>query len=119
MLALLIIWPLYFYPLVWLSLFFVFDGLNRWRGSVSLAEWLARGDWRPILALGAGGVTCGLFWELWNHHSYPKWVYHVPGVDFAFVFEMPLLGYLGYLPFSMELFLIRQLMLPGAETDPP
>ena len=55
---------------------------------------------------------CGFFWEMWNYWSYPKWIYHVPGVGFAHVFEMPLLGYLGYLPFAMELYLLGQLFLP-------
>jgi hypothetical protein len=49
---------------------------------------------------------------MWNFHSYPKWIYHVPGVGFAKVFEMPILGYLGYLPFAMELYLAAQLVLP-------
>jgi hypothetical protein len=33
-------------------------------------------------------------------------------VGFWKVFEMPILGYLGYLPFAMELFLMAQLALP-------
>ena len=57
---------------------------------------------------------CGFFWEMWNACSYPKWVYHIPGVGFGKVFEMPILGYLGYLPFALELFLLAQLALPGA-----
>ena len=47
---------------------------------------------------------CGFFWEMWNYYAYPKWTYQVPFVDFLHIFEMPLLGFLGYLPFSMELF---------------
>ncbi|MBV8317398.1 MAG: hypothetical protein JOZ53_20860 [Planctomycetaceae bacterium] len=42
-------------------------------------------------------LACGFFWEMWNYYSYPKWVYHVPFVGVLHVFEMPLLGYLGYL----------------------
>ena len=55
-------------------------------------------------------MVCAFFWELWNVYSYPKWVYEIPGVGFAHLFEMPLLGYLGYLPFSLELFAAVQLV---------
>jgi len=111
MLALLLAWPLYFFPLVWLSLYFVFDAFNLRLGHVSLMDWLKRGDWRPVAALGLGALTCGAFWELWNFYSYPKWVYWVPWVGYWHVFEMPLLGYLGYLPFALELFAAVQLVL--------
>ena len=47
---------------------------------------------------------------MWNFYSYPKWVYHVPYVDFLRIFEMPLLGYGGYLPFGLELFALYQLV---------
>jgi hypothetical protein len=47
-------------------------------------------------------LVCGGFWEMWNSHSSPKWIYTVPGVDCWHVFKMPLLGYAGYLPFGLE-----------------
>ena len=46
----------------------------------------------------------GFFWEMWNFYSYPKWIYQIPFVDFLRVFEMPILGYGGYIPFALELF---------------
>jgi hypothetical protein len=49
-------------------------------------------------------LICGWFWEMWNVLSMPKWVYHVPFVDWLKLFEMPILGYGGYLPFSLEVF---------------
>jgi hypothetical protein len=58
-----------------------------------------------------GVLICGFFWEFWNFYSYPKWVYHVPYLGFLHVFEMPLLGYGGYLPFSLELFAIYQFVV--------
>lgn len=42
--------------------------------------------------------------------SLPKWIYDTPGVNFLHIFEMPLLGYLGYLPFSLELYSIYKLV---------
>ena len=104
MFVLLMMWPGLFFPFVWLSLVCVLEAVNVWLGNRSLTEWTARGDWRPVVSLALGALVCGLFWEMWNFWSYPKWVYHVPMFGFAHVFEMPLLGYLGYIPFSWELF---------------
>jgi hypothetical protein len=104
MLALLLLWPIVFFPLVWVSLYFIFDALNLWRGNVSLIDFLGRGNWRPVLALSAGALTCGFFWEFWNFYSYPRWVYVIPWFDFWYLFEMPLPGYGGYPPFALELF---------------
>lgn len=110
MLVLLLAWPTYFFPFVWLSLYFMIDPLNVWLGNRSLLGYIARGDWRPIFALWTGCMICGFFWEMWNIYSYPKWIYSIPFFDFFHIFEMPVLGYLGYLPFSMELFCLYHLM---------
>ena len=109
MLALLLLWPRYFFPFVWLSLYFMLEPLNVWLGNPSLAQPIARGDWRPVFALWIGCLACGFLWEMWNVHSYPKWVYRVPFFSFLHLFEMPLLGYGGYIPFSMELFALYHL----------
>ena len=114
MTASMIVWPRFGYPLLWVSGVFLLEPLCRWSGRRSLTSDLARGDWRPWISLWGGALSCGFFWELWNVFSYPKWTYHVPGVDFLHVFEMPLLGYLGYLPFSLELYLLAQLLVPGS-----
>ena len=110
MLALLLIWPRFFFPFVWMSVYFILDPLNVWLGNSSLLRYTAVGNWRPILALWLGCLICGFFWEMWNFYSYPKWIYQVPFVDFLHAFEMPLLGYAGYLPFSLELFALYHLV---------
>jgi hypothetical protein len=110
MLALLLLWPTYCFPFLWLSVYFILEPLNVWLGHRSLTEYTGVGDWRPILALWLGCLICGFFWEMWNYCSYPKWVYRVPFVDFLRVFEMPLLGYGGYLPFSLELYALYHLV---------
>ncbi|MEW6717886.1 MAG: hypothetical protein AB1345_10335 [Chloroflexota bacterium] len=102
MLALLLVWPGYFFPFQWLWVFFILEPVNVWLGYRSLADGTQKGDWRPVLALCLGALICGLFWEMWNYYSYPKWVYFVPFVDFLHIFEMPLLGYGGYLPFGLN-----------------
>ena len=55
-----------------------------------------------LLRLSMAALICGFFWELWNWHSLAKWIYHVPFVQTLHVFEMPLPGYFGYLPFGWE-----------------
>ena len=104
MLAATLIWPQYGMAFIWMSLFFIMDPVNYWLGRPSLLRRTAEGDWRLVFALWLGGLACGFFWELWNYYSSPKWLYQVPYVDFWYVFEMPLLGYLGYLPFALELY---------------
>ena len=111
MLVLLLLWPLYFFPFLWLSVYFILAPLNVWLRNRSLAQYTAVGDWRPVLALWVGCLICGFFWEMWNFYSYPKWVYQVPFVNFLRAFEMPLLGYGGYLPFSLELFALYHLVM--------
>ena len=95
---------------MWLSVYGILDPLNYWLGNRSLLEYAAAGDWRPIVSLSLGCLVCGLFWEMWNYYSYPKWVYRVPFVGVLHVFEMPLLGYGGYVPFAWELFAMYELV---------
>jgi hypothetical protein len=121
MLVLIIAWPLLFFPFVWGALYCLIEPLNRRLGYRSLLDNLARGDWRPVIALGLGALICGFFWEMWNFFSYPKWVYRIPYAAWLRLFEMPLAGYLGYLPFSLELFalyhLVTGLLLPASRRD--
>jgi hypothetical protein len=118
MLTLLLAWPRVFFPFVWLSLYFILEPINARLGHRSLFEHTEDGDWRPVVALWTGCLICGFFWELWNYWSYPKWIYDVPYVGVAKVFEMPLLGFGGYLPFALELFALYHL-LTGTLGRPP
>ena len=104
MLILMFVWPRYFFPFVWLSVYFIVEPLNVRLRHRTLLEYVAESDWRPVLALWVGCLICGFFWEMWNFYSYPKWIYRIPFFDFLHIFEMPALGFLGYVPFSMELF---------------
>jgi hypothetical protein len=99
-----VIWPLYFFPLIWGFLTLILDPINYHRGAPSLLGHLARGDVRTLGSLYVGGLICGFFWELWNFWAFPKWHYNIPFVDFARIFEMPALGYLGYGPFAWEVY---------------
>ncbi len=109
MLALLLLFPRWFFPFVWISVYFILEPINIWLGNRNLAQWTAKGDWRPVVSLWVGVLICGFFWELWNYYSYPKWIYTIAYADWLRIFEMPLLGYGGYLPFSLELYAMTHL----------
>ncbi len=72
MLALMLIWPKIFFPFIWLSIYFILEPINVWLGNRSLAQWTAKGDWRPVIALWLGVLLTAFFWEMWNYYSYPK-----------------------------------------------
>jgi hypothetical protein len=110
MLALALALPGVFYPFVWGALYLALEPLNKRLGNATLLDRLAFGDWRPVVALAVAAIITGFVWELWNYYSYPKWVYRTPGVEFWHLFEMPLLGYLGYPPFALELFALFALL---------
>ncbi len=114
MLTLALCWPRWFYPFVWTSLVLILEPLNSWLGRRHFLQHLQHGDWRPVTCLALGALICGFFWEMWNYYSWPKWVYHTPGAQFLHVFEMPLLGYGGYIPFALELCALKNFLWPNA-----
>jgi hypothetical protein len=103
-----IFFPRLAFPFLWLWVFFLVDPLNWMRGRPSLLEQASRGDWHMVGGLALGVLVCGLFWEMWNFYAMPKWYYTVPYLGFLKLFEMPLLGYLGYIPFAWELYALYQ-----------
>ena len=98
------------YPAAWLWAFLLFDAVNARCGWPSILGDILAGHWRRPGALAVAALVCGFFWELWNMWAYPKWIYHVPifadggAFDAPKLFEMPLPGYLGYLPLGLEVF---------------
>jgi hypothetical protein len=107
-----LIWPRYGMALLWMSLFFILDPINFVLGRESLLRKTAGGDWRTVVVYCGAALICGFFWELWNLYSWPKWIYDIPYVDVIHIFEMPLAGYLGYLPFGLELYAMTALVAP-------
>ena len=89
------------FPLVWVAPFLVLDGLAALRSRPSALALVRAGRAGPVLLVALAGLGTGVLWELWNAGALPHWSYRVPYVGVAKVFEMPLLGYLGYLPFAL------------------
>lgn len=112
-------WPYYSYPLVWVAPFGLLCALQALPGHRPLCDALARGDWRPVVFPALAALICGFFWELWNYGSLARWVYVIPYVGALRLFEMPLLGYAGYLPFGLTCAAIVDLFpLPKSGCDP-
>ena len=99
-----LVWPQYAFPLTWLSVLLILDPINQLWGRPSLLSQVQRGDWRLVVALGLGALICGWFWEMWNFWAFPKWYYTIPIFEHGRIFEMPVLGYGGYIPFGLEVY---------------
>ena len=106
----------WFAPVIWLSFIFLFDPVNALRGQPSIFADLARGDWRRLWSLLLSGLVCGVLWEFWNYWAISKWTYTVPFLGKVKIFEMPVLGFLGFPPFAVECWVmyifLRSLLQP-------
>jgi len=98
------------YPLLWVSPLLIITSLQQIFGKPTILNSLATGDWREPVSAAMAALVCGFFWEMWNFYSLAKWTYSVPFVHRFQIFEMPLLGYAGYLPFGLECAVVGTLL---------
>ena len=98
------VFPKYFYPLIWVTFFFLLDPINYLHKQPSIIQHLKDRKLVIPLSLLLAGIIMGFFWEFWNYWALNKWFYDIPYVGFLKIFEMPILGYLGYFPFALELY---------------
>lgn len=96
------LFPMLLYPVLWAAPLVVVIALQALLGEPTALDPVVDGDWRPIWLAALAGLVCGFLWELWNWHSLARWEYQVHYVDRFHLFEMPLLGYAGYLPFGLQ-----------------
>ena len=102
------------YPLfwvMWIGPLAIFSGQLIRKGIWNPFTAMAEGNWGPALLMALSALFNGFCWELWNwgsaHPTQPVtnpnyWVYDIPYVNVIHIFaEMPLLGYLGYMPFGI------------------
>ena len=102
-------YPDVLYPLLWVAPLLLLMGFQWLEGRPCFPE-TGNGDWRRVYRFALAALICGFFWELWNGHSLAKWIYSVPFVHRFQLFEMPILGYAGYLPFGLECAVIADLI---------
>jgi len=105
------IWPDYLFSLLWISPLLIIVSLQAIFEERHLFSDITHGDWSTIMSSALAALTCGFFWEMWNVYSLAKWNYSIPLVHRFQIFEMPILGYAGYLPFGLECTVIADLLL--------
>lgn len=105
------LWPDYLFSLVWVAPLLLITALQLIRDEPTIFSETAHGDWRTLWAVALAALICGWFWEMWNFYSLTHWEYAVPYVQRFELFQMPLLGYAGYLPFGLECLAVADLCL--------
>ncbi len=96
---------------LWAGFILVLDPLNAMKGRKSILwEWQA-GNVQGFFCLLIGGLICGFLWEFWNYWAPTKWVYQLPYAAGPRIFEMPLLGYLGFPALALEYYVLYSFVL--------
>jgi len=96
----------YLFVLVWIGFVFLLDPINYRLDLPSLLGDLAAGHRSRFYSLFVSGWVCGWLWEFWNYWASAKWHYIFPMFQDWKIFEMPIPGYLGFLPFALECFVM-------------
>ena len=104
-----------FFFLIWISPILIVGSLlsiiGIWTPFTPIAK---SGDWSYIALIALSEVIAGFSCEMWNYFSASHnangvietfnpdyWIYSIPYVNVFHIFEMPILGYFGYLPFGV------------------
>jgi len=111
-----ILFPKYCFPLIWGSFIFLLEPILHKRDERSLLRQWEKGSLREFYLLLTSGIICGLLWEFWNYWAKAKWIYTIPYFDEWKIFEMPLLGFLGFPPFAVELYVMYNFFCLMGET---
>jgi hypothetical protein len=106
-------------PLVWVGFALLLEPLNARAGRPSWLADLGRGDASRLAALLGAGAVCGVLWEFWNYWAATRWTYTVPYLGHLKVFEMPVLGYLGFPPFALECYAMYHWLRGRLGQTPP
>ena len=113
--ALPLLWPDVFFPLTWGSFAFLLEPWNRRHARRSFLRDLEAGEAGPFCRTLAAGLVCGVLWETWNFWARSKWIYTVPVFEEMKLFEMPLLGFLGFPPFAVECVVLLRFLRAWSE----
>src|SRR5256885_2216175 len=113
MLALVLGFPRYLYPLTWGAVWLVAEPLLYRRDPQrSLLGDIARGAWGRIARLMTAGLVAGALWESFNAMARGRWIYTVPFLEHWKIFEMPPAGFIGFPFFALEVWSLYHLLAP-------
>jgi hypothetical protein len=115
-------------PMMFTCFFLLLEPINYRLGAPSLFRQMAQGDYSLVFRLMLGGLLCGFLWESWNFQALQAhgmiWIYNVSplyiikinGVVLKYG-EMPILGFLGYMPFALEYYAMYYFFKWGLQGD--
>ena len=106
-----LLFPRYCFPLVWIGFALILEPLLYRSGNDSLLHDIEHGNLTRLLNLLTAGLVCGFLWEFWNFWAQAKWIYTVPFFEELKLFEMPLLGFLGFPPFAVSAYAMYRTLL--------
>ncbi|MBN1423615.1 hypothetical protein JXA88_03575 [Candidatus Fermentibacteria bacterium] len=113
-------WPRCCFPLTWLFAPLLIEPCVARRSVSTILTELSQGRPATLLRLLTAGFVVGGLWELFNAYSLSRWIYTVPGLEEGKVFEMPILGFLGFPPFALATYsfwsAVRRLNADGHAT---
>ena len=110
-LALVLLWPRFFFPLTWIAFILLLAPVEHRRLPDGLLRQLGRGDYGPVTRQLLAGLIAGGLWEFFNYWARVKWIYTVPFFEELKLFEMPVAGFLGFPPFAVECALVYRLLV--------
>jgi len=96
----------FLFALVWIGFLLLLDPLNHLLGLPSFLGDLAEGMRRRFYGFLLAGWICGWLWEFWNYWAAAKWLYIFPMFQEWKIFEMPAPGFLGFIPFALDCFVM-------------
>ena len=115
--AAMVFYPLPLFWVVWIGPMAVIAGQMVRLGIWTPFSAMAQGNWAPAVLVALASLFNGILWEFWNFGSaHPialpatnpnYWIYDIPFVNVIHIYaEMPLLGYAGYLPFGILVWVV-------------
>ena len=96
----------YLFGLVWIGFLLLLDPINKRLELPSFLGDFSEGFRRRFYGFLLSGWVCGWLWEFWNYWALAKWHYIFPILQGWKIFEMPAPGFLGFLPFALESFVM-------------
>lgn len=112
-----VFWPLPLFWVLWIGPMIVIAGQLLRKGIWTPFTAMSTGNWTPVIVMALSSLFNGFLWEMWNYGSaHPNaapptnpnyWIYDIPYVNVIHIHsEMPLLGYFGYLPFGVLVWVV-------------